>query len=66
MIDSMAAQETQSKRWCFTINNPTDDDKFWENDEQKEQLEYLIVQYEVGEQGLLTTRASSFSSAGTE
>ena len=51
MNDSMAAKTEQSKRWCFTINNPTDDDKFWENAEQQEQLEYLIVQYEVGEQG---------------
>ena len=47
----MAAQEAAAKRWCFTINNPTDDDKFWENAEQQEQLEYLVVQYEVGEQG---------------
>ena len=46
-----AATETCAKRWCFTINNPTDEDKFWENDEQREQLEYLIVQHEVGEQG---------------
>ena len=51
MIDSMAAKTEQSKRWCFTINNPTDDDKFWENDEQREHLEYLIVQQEVGEEG---------------
>ena len=48
---SAASKETQCKRWCFTINNPTDEDKFWENDEQREQLEYLIVQHEVGEQG---------------
>ena len=47
----MAVQETQSKRWCFTINNPTDDDMFWEDAEHQEQLDFLAVQYEVGEQG---------------
>ena len=50
MNDTMA-QAGAAKRWCFTINNPTDDDKFWENDEQREHLEYLIVQQEVGENG---------------
>lgn len=44
-------QEARAKRWCFTINNPTDDDKFWENGEQQSELEYLIVQEEVGENG---------------
>ncbi|AXQ03920.1 replication associated protein [Hudisavirus sp.] len=51
MNDSMAARDAGAKRWCFTINNPTDDDRFWENAEQQEQLEYLIVQQEVGEEG---------------
>ena len=46
-----AAREPAAKRWCFTINNPTDDDKFWENAEQQEQLEFLAVQYEIGKQG---------------
>lgn len=46
-----ARQESTAKRWCFTINNPTDEDKFWENGEQQEHLEYLIVQEEVGENG---------------
>ena len=48
---SAASKETQSKRWCFTINNPTDDDMFWEDAEHQEQLDFLAVQYEVGEQG---------------
>ena len=47
----MTARETAAKRWCFTINNPTDADKFWENGEQQSELEYLIVQEEVGENG---------------
>ena len=47
----MSAREASAKRWCFTINNPTDDDKFWENGEQQEHLEYLIVQEEIGENG---------------
>lgn len=51
MNDTMAAQASSAKRWCFTINNPSDDDRFWENAEQQEQLEYLIVQQEVGEEG---------------
>lgn len=28
-----------------------DEDKFWENEEQREHIKYLIVQHEVGEQG---------------
>ncbi len=38
-----------SKHWCFTINNPTDDDKL--TAEQREEIEYLIVNREVGEEG---------------
>ena len=45
------SREAAATRWCFTINNYTDDDKFWENDEQRELFKYLIVQHEVGEQG---------------
>ena len=48
---SAASKETQCKRWCFTINNPTDDDMFWEDAEHQEQFSFLAVQYEVGEQG---------------
>lgn len=44
-------QEQPVHRWCFTINNYTDEDKFWENAEQREHIKYLIVQHEVGEQG---------------
>ena len=44
-------QAALAKRWCFTINNPTDDDMFWEDAEHQEQFEFLAVQYEVGEQG---------------
>lgn len=48
---SAASRETQSKRWCFTINNPTEEDHFWEDSENDEQIDFLVVQYEVGEQG---------------
>lgn len=41
----------EAKRWCFTINNPTDDDKWWEKPEISGQLEYLVVQEERGEEG---------------
>lgn len=47
----MAAQESPAKRWCFTINNPTERDRFWENPDNMEQVEYLIVQEERGEEG---------------
>ena len=47
----MAAQEGAAKRWCFTINNPTSDDKFWEDSEHEEQMDFIAVQYEVGEMG---------------
>ncbi|ASM90388.1 replication associated protein [Hudisavirus sp.] len=48
---TMAAQDGAAKRWCFTINNPTDDDMFWEDAEQQEKFDFLAVQYEVGKQG---------------
>lgn len=39
-----------AKRWCFTINNPTDEDHFWET-EERDSLQYLVLQEERGEQG---------------
>lgn len=42
----------QAKRWCFTINNPTDADKFWGDDGHPE-LEYLVLQEERGAEGTL-------------
>lgn len=42
----------QGKRWCFTINNPVDSDKFWENEVLNE-IEYYILQEERGEQGTI-------------
>lgn len=48
------AKMSIAKRWCFTINNPTDDDKFWEKDTfQKELVQYMVLQEERGEQGTL-------------
>lgn len=48
---STRTREAAATRWCFTINNYTDEDKFWENDEQRAEIKYLIVQHEVGAQG---------------
>ena len=48
---SAASQQVRCKRWCFTINNPTSDDKFWEDSENEEQMDFIAVQYEVGEMG---------------
>lgn len=49
-----------AKRWCFTINNPTDADKFWlvDGDESHPNdvmtnIDYLILQEERGEEGTL-------------
>lgn len=36
-------------RWCFTINNPTDSDKFWEQNQNE--IKYLILQEERGANG---------------
>ena len=49
-----------AKRWCFTINNPTDADKFWcvdgDDDHPNDvmaNVDYLILQEERGENGTL-------------
>ena len=44
-------QESQAKRWCFTINNPGDEDKFWENGDNISQIQYIVVQLEKGQRG---------------
>ena len=53
---------SEAIRWCFTINNPTDADKFWltnpgQPDEHPsdllEGIEYLILQEERGEEGTI-------------
>ena len=48
---STSRNAAQATRWCFTINNYTDDDKFWESDEHKADIKYIIVQHEVGANG---------------
>ena len=40
----------EAKRWCFTINNPTDEDKWWEKPGMMDNIEYIIVQEERGEE----------------
>lgn len=40
-----------AKRWCFTINNPEDSDKFWEKEENLNLLQYIVLQEEKGEEG---------------
>ena len=42
-----------AKRWCFTINNPQDSDKFWENQHKLDAIEYLVLQEERGAEGTL-------------
>ena len=44
---------TERKRWCFTINNPTEADYFWDEDAKKETIQYCILQEERGENGTL-------------
>ena len=62
---TMPVTEGAAKRWCFTINNPTSDDKFWEDSEHEEQMDFIAVQYEVGEMG--TPHYQGFhSQAGTD
>lgn len=56
----MAARE-HAKRWCFTINNPSEDDYWWLNEKgdkevakelmDKYKIKYFICQEEVGEEG---------------
>lgn len=46
------------KRWCFTINNPTEADVFWNDLEatgkvQNKEVNYIILQEERGENGTL-------------
>ena len=59
----MPVAEGAAKRWCFTINNPTDDDMFWEDAEHEEQMDFIAVQYEVGEMGNSTLPGLSHSQA---
>lgn len=45
-------------RWCFTINNPTEEDKFWLNDQGEpsdllSNIYYCILQEERGAEGTL-------------
>ena len=61
----MTAREAAAKRWCFTINNPTDADKFWENGEQQSELEYLMFKKKWARTAQDTTRAFSFLNART-
>lgn len=53
-----ARQGTLAKRWCFTINNPTDADKFWEDPEKLDMIKYIVLQTERGENG--TTHYQGF------
>lgn len=54
------SERQNAARWCFTINNPTDADKFWcvdgDDDHPNDvmaNVDYLILQEERGEQGTL-------------
>lgn len=54
----MTEDRREAKRWCFTINNPTDEDKFWVNEQGEpndllSNIEYCILQEERGENGTL-------------
>ena len=49
----MTTDRSNAKRWCFTINNPTDDDKIWTNSDIMIHIDYLILQEERGEEGTL-------------
>lgn len=59
-MSSGAERNMNAKRWCFTINNPTDADKFWcvDGDEGHPNdvmvnIQYLILQEERGEHGTI-------------
>lgn len=39
-----------AKRWCFTINNPSEEDKFWLRDRVLDNVQYLVLQEERGEE----------------
>jgi len=43
----MPKQPLKTKHWCFTINNPTDD----EIDLHDDRFNYIIIGEEVGEDG---------------
>lgn len=55
------AARPHAKRWCFTINNPSDEDYWWLNEKGDEEvakelmdkykIKYFICQEEVGEEG---------------
>ena len=45
------ARGSLAKRWCFTINNPTEADRFWEEPDKLEMIKYIVLQTEKGEQG---------------
>lgn len=44
-----------AKRWCFTINNPTERDYFWQDNDafMSSNVQYLVLQEERGEEGTL-------------
>lgn len=48
---SKLAVMSYAKHWCFTINNPTEDDFPYSDEEALEHFDYVCVGKEVGEQG---------------
>lgn len=48
---------SRCRNWCFTLNNPTDEDKdFWDDIMESEianHLQYVVMQEEVGESGTI-------------
>lgn len=49
----MGANMSIAKRWCFTINNPTEEDNFWDKQDVLKHIEYFILQEERGKEGTL-------------